>query len=68
MKVDYKDLSDYKCGYSPEFEYCKDLLNQGVDPKTKVEFFRGDRPGLIINSIEGGAKLKINHDRIIRGK
>lgn len=55
MKVDYKDLPDNGRG-SPELNYCRELIKQGVNPKIPIDFYRGDMKCFVINSIEGGAK------------
>lgn len=57
MKVYYEDLPDG----TDELDYCRQLMKEGMDPDTPLEFWRKskDHPDLFIKKISSGARLKV---------
>lgn len=50
--------------HSPGFDYCRKLIKDGVDPKEKLEIYRGETLAYSM-IIEEGAKWKIREsDRV----
>lgn len=48
--------------HSPAFDYCRKLIAEGVDPKEKLEVYRGEMLSFTISSLEEGAKYKIREN------
>jgi Fe2+ transport system protein FeoA len=67
MKVQLNDIRAITTGkepknHSPRFDYCRKLLQQGVDPNEPLEVYRGDTLSMTIRSIGEGAKLAIREN------
>lgn len=54
--------------HSPVCDYCRKLMKDGVNPKTKLHVYRGSMLCLIVNSIEEGSKLKIIENKKVGPK
>jgi len=69
MKIDINDIRA-KCnweGKEPEnhsigFDYCRKLIEEGFDPKEKLDIYRGDNLSYSITSLEEGSKWKIREN------
>lgn len=48
--------------HSPAFDYCRKLIAEGIDPKEKLEVYRGEMLSFTIASLEEGAKWKIREN------
>lgn len=56
MKVIQIELTDLPGPDPSVLDYCRKLLKEGENPKTKVEAYRGAMLCLTIENIEEGAK------------
>jgi hypothetical protein len=58
LKVNRKDIPD--TSETPIFDYCRKLVNDGVDPMARLEVYR-DREGfdIAVNNIGYGASLSV---------
>lgn len=65
IKVNRKDLSKFSS--TPTFTECRRLIQEGVDPNTRLEVYR-DRaePDIIIPNIGKAAKLGVAEDPNVR--
>lgn len=61
MEVDIKDLDQES--YTPMFDYCRQLIEEGVNPNTKLEVYRENILLLRIKRISIGAKLTVRDNR-----
>lgn len=57
IKVQIQDLSK---GRTPILSYCRKLVADGVDPDTRVEFYRNNsEPDVIVTNLGETAKLTV---------
>lgn len=64
VKINRKDLPSKSD--TPAFDYCRKLLKEGVDPKTRLEIYRNrDTWDYAIESIGEGAKWSVDHNVVV---
>lgn len=60
MRTTFKALEIWK---TTPLNYCRQLIEEGLDPSTRLEIYRmHDEPDLVISSIGYGAKLTVRDD------
>lgn len=72
MKVQLNDIRDPKTyggkepkNHSPSFDYCRKLIEEGIDPSECLEVYRGEKLAYTVSSIGLGATLKIREDATV---
>jgi len=60
MQIQLANIPD---GKTPILSYCRQLIKQGVHPRTKLNVYRGDILALSVKTINMGAKLTVEEDR-----
>lgn len=50
--------------HSPSFDYCRKLINEGINPEEPLEVYRGDVLAYTVSSIGIGATKKIREDKV----
>lgn len=69
MKVQLNDIRKEKTytgkepkNHNPGFNHCRKLLEEGHDPKEKLEIYRGDNLAYTISSISWGATKTVREN------
>jgi len=45
--------------HSPAFDYCRKLIKDGVDPKERLDVYRGEQLAYSVTNIGWGATMKV---------
>lgn len=59
LKITFYELEKMK--HESVTDYCRALMNEGLDPKTSIEVYREDMLCLTVKSIEEGSKIMPNN-------
>jgi len=59
IQIEFDDIPYREMTYTPTLSHCRRLMNEGIDPNTKLEITRDGRVDLTIRSIAEGAALTV---------
>lgn len=64
MKIDRKDIPS--TSDTPIFNYCRELVKNGVNPETRLEIYRNpDYWDIAVTSIGEGAKWSVDDNKFV---
>lgn len=63
MKVDYKDLGSTQ---NPVSNYCRQLIEQGIDPKTSLEAYKNGKLNMVVKEIGLAAQVYAKEGRFLK--
>jgi hypothetical protein len=61
MKIQLQDIPTK--GYCPILSYCRQLIRDGINPKERLEVYRGDILAITVKNIKIGAGLSVKDNK-----